>query len=355
MCLALVIVGGMMLSQGILTSADTAAVSMSAISTREADITRSAVTEVTVESVTFDDALRVRVRNTGLDKLADYAHWDVIVRYEDADGTSHAVWLPYTTGTPGDNEWTAADIWHNGPNEYFDPGILNPQEELMIYAPLNPAPAASTSAQVTVIADNGVCSSLDFTVPAGGMYVPHAETFAIAGTDYFYLLGGVTPDGGAITETTGTIYRRQTGRWLLYNQAAASQDARHCFTLNGVTSVPAATWTVTYRGRANGSWFGFGTYAQLNIDVLIREKDGTVRQTIATRVAIVNLTNFNNWQTVTATYNFPGYTVVDESDLLEIDFYGQSTGQGPSSYTNSINLDVDDSSLSLANQTRIGY
>jgi hypothetical protein len=355
MCLALVIVGGMMLSQGILTSADNAAVSVAAISSREADISRSAVSELTVESVTFDDALRARVRNNGLDKIAAYDRWDIIVRYEDAYGASYATWLPYAAGTPGNNEWTVADIWLNGPNEFYDPGILNPQEELVIYAPLDPAPAAGTEAEVTVIAPNGVYDTLSFTVPAAGMFVPHAETFAIDGTGYYYLLGGVAADGPAVTETTGTINRWRTGRWLLYDQSDTSQDARHCFSLNGVSALPSGTWTVTYRGRANGAWYGFGNYAQLNIDVLIRRADGTVRQTIATRVAIVNLTNFNNWQTLSATYSFPGYTVVDESDLLEIDFYGQSTGQGPSNYYNSINLDVDDTSLSASNLTRITY
>ncbi len=353
-CIALVIVGGMMLSQGILSSADTAAAGISTISTREAEITRTAVTEVSVESVTFDDALRVRVRNTGLDKLADYAHWDVIVSYTDAAAASHVVWLPYTDGTPSANEWTVADIWQNGPNEYFDPGILNPQEDLMIYAPLDPAPAASSAAEVTVIADNGADTSMDFTVPSSGMFVPHSESFAITGTDYFYLLGGVPADDDNMTETTGSFSRRQTGRWLLYNQADPSQDARHCFTLNGLSTIPASTWTVTYRGRANGSWYG-GSQAQLNMDVVIRRADGTIRQTIATRVAVASFTSFNSWQTLTATYSFPGYTVVDPSDMLEIDYYGQSTGFGSSSYNNSISLDVDDSALSANNLTRINY
>ena len=216
LCLVLVVAGGAMLSQGILSTADAAASGVNAISTREADITRSAVSDITVESVTFDNALRVRVRNTGLDKLANYAYWDVIVHYTDAGGTSHAVWLPYTANaTPGDNEWTVADIWQNGPNEYFDPGLLNPQEDLVIWAPLNPAPAASSSLDVTVIADTGADSTMTVTTPASGMFVPHAETFSITGTDYFYLLGGVTADGPAITETTGTIARRQHARQFL--------------------------------------------------------------------------------------------------------------------------------------------
>ena len=205
MCLALVIIGGMMLSQGILTSADTAAVSVADITARESLITRAAVSGVTVESVTFDDALRVRVRNTGLDKLASYDRWDVIVRYEDAGGSRHAAWLPYTAGAPGANEWTAADIWHGGPTEFFEPGILNPEEELVLYAVLDPAPGASTAADVTVITASGVYDSLSFDVPAGGLYVPHAETFRISGTEYFYLLGGQTADGPALTGPTGTI------------------------------------------------------------------------------------------------------------------------------------------------------
>ena len=355
MCLALVVAGGMMLSQGILTSADSTAGSVLTISSREADISRTALSQVTVESVTFDSALRVRVRNTGLDKLAGYERWDVIVRYDDAGGESHAAWLPYTASAPAANEWTVADIWHDGPNEFFDPGILNPQEDLLIYAPLDPAPAASSAAEVTVIAPNGVYDSVSFTAPAAGMFVPHTETFGIGGADYFYLLGGVSADGTAVTETTGTIARRQTGRWLLHNQADTSQDARHGFSLSGVSSLPAGTWTVTYRGRATGGWYGFGNYAQLNMDVIIRRADGTVRQTLASNVATVTLTNFYSWETLSAGYSFPGYTVVDESDLLEIDFYGQSTGAGPSSYTNSITLRVDDTALAASDLTRITY
>jgi len=355
MCIALVIMGGMMLSQGILTSADSTAGSVLTISSREAEISRTAVSEVTVESVTFDDALRVRVRNTGLDKLSSYERWDVIVRYNDAGGEAHAVWLPYTEGVPALNEWTVADIWHGGPNEFFDPGILNPQEELMIYAPLDPAPGPSSAAVVTVIAPNGVDDSLSFTVPAAGMFVPHAETFDIGGTDYYYLLGGVTADSATNTLTTGTFARRDIGRWLLHDSSDTTLYARHGFTLNGIGSLPASTWTVTYRGIANGTWNGNGNYAELNMDVVIRQADGALRQTIGTGVANVILTDYGAWETLSATYSFPGYTVVDGSDLLEIDFYGESTGQGPSSTSASINLDIDDAALTAPDLTRITY
>ena len=247
-----------------------------------------------------------------------------------------------------------ADIWQNGPNEYFDPGLLNPQEDLVIWAPLNPAPAASSSLDVTVIADTGADSTMTVTTPAAGMFVPHAETFSITGTDYFYLLGGVPADGTNMTEQTPPLVRRSVGRWLLYNTADPTQYARHCFTLNGITALPASTWTVTYRGRGTGSWSG-NNDAQFNIDVLIRQKDGTVRQTIAASVATATLVTYNDWETITATYSFPGYTVVDPSDLLEIDFYGQAIGNGPSSASALIELDVDDSTLAAADQTRINY
>ena len=355
LCLVLVVAGGAMLSQGILSTADAAASGVSSITTREASINRSAVTDVTVESVTFDNALRVWVKNTGFDKLADYEHWDVIVNYTDAGGTGHAVWLPYTANsTPGDNEWTVAGIWQNGPNEYFDPGILNPQEELLVLAPLNPVPAPSSAATVTVIADNGVSSTMDFTAPAYGAFYPHDDAFKITGTDYFYLRSGVPDDSSNITETTGPLARNQVGRWLLYNVDNPTQYARHCFPLHGITSIPASSWNVTYDGYIVGQWSG-NSWAQLNIDVLIRKKDGTVRQTLATGVATATFAHFDVWQVISASYDFPGYTVVDPTDMLEIDYYGVSTLTGPSRIPASINLNVDDSTIPSANQTRIDY
>lgn len=68
--------------------------------------------------------------------------------------------------------------------------------------------------------------------------------------------------------------------------------------------------------------------------------------------AWVNQADSGLWLTFTGIYNFPGYTVVDENDYLEIDFYGQ-TAQGPAGNEGYMQVSIDDSSLPLSEQTRI--
>ena len=56
------------------------------------------------------------------------------------------------------------------------------------------------------------------------------------------------------------------------------------------------------------------------------------------------------WITVSGSYNFPDYTVVDENDYLEIDFYGETKEKVNIGY---MLLSIDDDSLPIADQTRI--
>jgi KaiC/GvpD/RAD55 family RecA-like ATPase len=89
--------------------------------------------------------------------------------------------------------------------------------------------------------------------------------------------------------------------------------------------------------------------AQACVDVLIRKSDGIIRQTIATKVA--NSSNLTTTaQTLSGTYSWPIYTVVDETDYLEVDYYLNVTvaNSGVTAY-----LRIDDSSLDIVNQTRV--
>ena len=58
----------------------------------------------------------------------------------------------------------------------------------------------------------------------------------------------------------------------------------------------------------------------------------------------------NMWLTVSGSYNFSGYTVIDETDYLEIDFYGHTKEKVNDGY---FLIRIDDSSLPIADQTRI--
>jgi hypothetical protein len=167
------------------------------------------------------------------------------------------------------------------------------------------------------------------------------------------MLKGWTPaDGAAITETTDRIGNRQTGRWLLHNSADASRNATHLFPLSGINKIAAASWTVRYRGRADGWASGSFINAFLSIDIIIRQADGSIRATVATDCARAVFTGSDNWVDISASYSFPGYTVVKDTDYLEIDYYGNSENEGPNG-TSYLRLRVDDSSLPESSQTRI--
>ena len=66
------------------------------------------------------NSVTLNVENTGNTKLADYAAWDVIVRYQDGD----TYWIPYSVATPG---WTTGSFFFPGQagnirTQYFEPG-----------------------------------------------------------------------------------------------------------------------------------------------------------------------------------------------------------------------------------------
>lgn len=87
---------------------------------------------------------------------------------------------------------------------------------------------------------------------------------------------------------------------------------------------------------------------KIEVNVLVRESNGSIRTTIASGVAVSgSLTT--SASTLTGTYNFPGYTVVSQSDYLEIDYYVSASS---TDYTNAY-LMIDNSALQLNQQTSV--
>ena len=88
-----------------------------------------------------------------------------------------------------------------------------------------------------------------------------------------------------------------------------------------------------------------------DIDVLIRQSDGTIRETLLTDVADTTAITSDLWQTQTITFAFPAYTVVDDTDYLEIDLFADST-TNDSAEPVSLEFRIDDPSLPIADQMR---
>ncbi len=346
-CIAMIVVGGMSLSQGILTSADSTALSVEGIALREGEIMRTDLVGVDASLPSYDTLLAT-FENNGQVKLASFDRWDFIVEYYDDSDSFNVNWLPYVEGSPAENQWYKTGISLNGGPEAFEPDILNPEEQLDLGAILEPI-AGYRAIKMTIVTPNGIAPTLVCGPPT---LTAHTETVTLVGIDYFMLKGWTPADGSAVTETTDRIGNRVTGRWLLHDDNDDSRYARHLFPLSNVNEISASTWTVRYRGRAYGWVSGTWWNASLNIDVIIRRADGTIREVIDTEVAAASFYTRNFWINISASYSFPGYTVVDNTDYLEIAYYGVSDFPGPSG-SSYIRLRVDDGSLPETSQTRI--
>jgi len=164
----------------------------------------------------------------------------------------------------------------------------------------------------------------------------HAETTTVGGVSYYlHKLGSA--DGSAITlnASAASTGRKLMGRWV--------------YSLSGIVSIPASTWSVTYRAMRSAQ--ASSVVAHGDINILIRKSDNTIRTTIATNVAnspCITLTNA--WETLTGIYSWSGYTVVDQTDYLEVAYYIEVTTSQSSKY---VRLRVDDGALPLSDQTKI--
>ena len=162
-CIALIVFGGMTMSQGFLTSVDTTSVGLEEMSARGGEIMR---TELSTVNSTMQSAsnLFVRLENTGQTKMADFDKWDVIVQYYDSGGSYYVKWLPYTVGTLGDNEWEKSRIYIEGEApEAFEPNIVNPGETIELEVQLNPAVGNGYTNQIVVSTPNGIPASTLFS------------------------------------------------------------------------------------------------------------------------------------------------------------------------------------------------
>jgi archaeal flagellar protein FlaF len=163
-CIALMIFGGMTMSQDFLSTMDQTSASLGEIGIRAEDIMRTELLPLSASQPSAD-LLEVTLRNSGQTKIGDFGKWDVVVQYHDNDSTYHVMWIPYIVGVPGDNEWTKEGIYLDAGSktaEVFDPGILNPGEEIIIEVKVNPSVAAGTTNLVVISTPNGTQTSTVF-------------------------------------------------------------------------------------------------------------------------------------------------------------------------------------------------
>jgi hypothetical protein len=163
-CIALVVFGGMTMSNGFMTSLDTGAARLEEIGNRNNAIMRTDLspvsTNITLES--GPDLLEIVLENTGQTKLADFIKWDIIVQYYNDSGNYTVQWLPYVEGTTDPCEWDIGWIKMNGQPEVFDKNVLNPGEQIMIKTRLDPSVGVNTTNMVVISTPSGVTCTTYF-------------------------------------------------------------------------------------------------------------------------------------------------------------------------------------------------
>lgn len=127
-------------------------------------IVDSRITPLSASSSTTD--IRAVITNDGRIKYAEpsFAEWEVVVRYGDSDGISRVEYLSYAS-TLATGTWTIQQIYLSEAaltTEVYEPGILNPGEEMTIAGRLTNIPGTFAINQVTITPPEGGGGSVHF-------------------------------------------------------------------------------------------------------------------------------------------------------------------------------------------------
>lgn len=150
------------LSHSFLSSQDAVLESWREMEERLGERARTDLSPVSAGTISAGAVVEVTLRNEGDTKLADFDQWDVILQYYDGGGQYHLDWYPFG---PGQDQWSVYDIFLDAPTvpEAFDPDILNPGEEVVIWISVSPAVGSPTTNLVTIATPNGISTSTVFT------------------------------------------------------------------------------------------------------------------------------------------------------------------------------------------------
>lgn len=195
-------------------------------------------------------------------------------------------------------------------------------------------------------------SPLDINGGGTGTSSSTSQTVTIS-TANSWILGHV-----AITGSGTTVSSEGSGQTMRWDQATSGGSESSRNRGHGSDKGPVGTGmqTLSWSLSASRDWAvsvvvfkPASVIGHVDVDILIRKSDGTIRATMATNVAnSENLTSTAS--TLSGTYSWTAYTVVNQTDYLEIDYFCDvlTALLGQSAY-----LRIDDNTLPLTDQTRI--
>lgn len=110
--------------------------------------------------------LEVVLKNEGSTKLADFDRWDLFLQYYTDSAAYEIDWFPYVNSAPSNNQWTNAGIYvdaNTAQAEVYEPGILNPGEEIVVQLQLLPTIGMTTTNMLTISTEHGIQASTIIT------------------------------------------------------------------------------------------------------------------------------------------------------------------------------------------------
>jgi len=137
-----------------LSAQDTVSVSWQQMAGRMEERARTDLSPIGAETTPLGNAVEIMLSNEGDTKLADFEQWDVILQYTDGDGLVTTTWCSFGSGQ---NQWTKTI------DDLFEPGILNPGEEMVIQALVSPGIGSPSTNIATVATPNGITATAVFT------------------------------------------------------------------------------------------------------------------------------------------------------------------------------------------------
>jgi len=165
--MSIILFGALTISQSYLSSQDAILASWREMEERTGERARTDLSPIGAETRSEGTIVEATLSNEGDTKLADFDQWDVIVQYYTTGGDYNIRWLPYTEAAePGDNQWTVVGIYLDAAAatpEVYEPGILNPGEEIVIRMGVSPPVGVGTTNLATIATPNGISASVIFT------------------------------------------------------------------------------------------------------------------------------------------------------------------------------------------------
>ncbi|MBP6470720.1 MAG: hypothetical protein KBE23_18570 [Chloroflexi bacterium] len=163
--LALILFASLTIFTSYLSAQDTLRASWQEMQTRLSDQMHTDLTPILAQTKSSGAVIELTLRNDGDTRLADFANWDVIAEYYTPPDDLAVGWYTYNTGEPAAGEWSVIGIYIDAATaegEVFEPGILNPGEEVLLRLRVLPPVGPNTTNMLTIAAENGVSASMQF-------------------------------------------------------------------------------------------------------------------------------------------------------------------------------------------------